>query len=145
MELFETVDVDFDAGGLGIDAAAIAQVGEVYNVAGGYRFSMSVAEARATNVDSARRIVEFTATLAAPVRLVHLSGYRVGGQDPDSAPWSDRRRVVWSYSAKRAARDGKTLTLQENRAKDVIAGEVKLMRMCSGRSSVLPIAKPGLS
>jgi hypothetical protein len=30
---------------------------------------------------------------------------------------------VWAYSAKRAARDAKTLTLQENRAKAVIAGE----------------------
>lgn len=30
---------------------------------------------------------------------------------------------MWSYSANRAARDGKTLTLQENRAKAVIAGE----------------------
>lgn len=32
-------------------------------------------------------------------------------------------RAVWAYSAKRAARDGKTLTLQENRARDVIAGD----------------------
>jgi transposase len=32
-------------------------------------------------------------------------------------------RAVWAYSAKRAARDSKTLTLQENRANDVIAGE----------------------
>ena len=32
-------------------------------------------------------------------------------------------RAVWAYSAKRAVRDGKTLTLQENRAKAVIAGE----------------------
>ena len=32
-------------------------------------------------------------------------------------------RAVWAYSAKRGARDGRTLTLQENRAKAVIAGE----------------------
>lgn len=32
-------------------------------------------------------------------------------------------RAVWSYSSKRAARDGRTLTLQENRAKAVVAGE----------------------
>ncbi len=32
-------------------------------------------------------------------------------------------RAVWAYSAKRAARDVKTLTLQENRAKAVVAGE----------------------
>lgn len=32
-------------------------------------------------------------------------------------------RAVWAYSAKRAARDGRTLTAQENRAKAVVAGE----------------------
>lgn len=32
-------------------------------------------------------------------------------------------RAVWAYSAKRAARDNKTLTAQENRAKAVVAGE----------------------
>ena len=32
-------------------------------------------------------------------------------------------RAVWTYSQKRAARDGKTLTAQENRARAVIAGE----------------------
>ncbi len=30
---------------------------------------------------------------------------------------------MWAYSAKRAARDSRTLTLQENRAKAVVAGE----------------------
>jgi hypothetical protein len=32
-------------------------------------------------------------------------------------------RAVWAYSTKRAVRDSRTLTLQENRAKAVIAGE----------------------
>ena len=32
-------------------------------------------------------------------------------------------RAVWAYSGKRAARDSTTLTLQENRARDVIAGD----------------------
>ena len=32
-------------------------------------------------------------------------------------------RAVWAYSTKRAVRDHKTLTLQENRAKAVVAGE----------------------
>ncbi len=32
-------------------------------------------------------------------------------------------RAVWAYSNKRAARDNKTLTLQENRAKQVVAGQ----------------------
>ncbi len=40
-----------------------------------------------------------------------------GGSHPGS--W----RAVWAYSAKRAARDSRTLTLQENRAKAVVAGE----------------------
>lgn len=34
-------------------------------------------------------------------------------------------RAVWAYSTKRAVRDNKTLTVQENRAKDVIAGAKK--------------------
>lgn len=41
--------------------------------------------------------------------------------DPDEhhASW----RAVWAYSTKRAVRDTRTLTLQENRAKEVVAGE----------------------
>jgi hypothetical protein len=41
--------------------------------------------------------------------------------DPDahSGSW----RAVWAYSTKRAVRDHKTLTLQENKAKAVVAGE----------------------
>ncbi len=41
--------------------------------------------------------------------------------DPVEHPGS--WRAVWAYSRKRAVRDRKTLTLQENRAKAVIAGE----------------------
>jgi len=40
--------------------------------------------------------------------------------DPGEHPGS--WRAVWAYSAKRAVRDNKTLTLQENRAKAVVAG-----------------------
>ena len=32
-------------------------------------------------------------------------------------------RAVWAYSSKRAVRDNKTLTLQENKARAVVAGE----------------------
>ena len=41
--------------------------------------------------------------------------------DPEqhTASW----RAGWAYSTKRAVRDNKTLTLQENRAKEVVAGE----------------------
>jgi hypothetical protein len=41
----------------------------------------------------------------------------------DPAEHTASWRAVWAYSAKRAARDGKTLTAQENRARAVIAGE----------------------
>ena len=38
-------------------------------------------------------------------------------------------RAVWAYSAKRAARDNRTLTIQENRAKEVVSGE-KTAKTC---------------
>lgn len=41
--------------------------------------------------------------------------------DPEQNPGS--WRAVWAYSTKRAVRDNKTLTLQENRARAVVAGE----------------------
>ena len=41
--------------------------------------------------------------------------------DPDTREQS--WRAVWAYSTKRAVRDAKTLTLRENKAKAVIAGE----------------------
>ncbi|OLT30502.1 IS1634 family transposase [Actinomadura sp. CNU-125] len=53
------------------------------------------------------------------------------GQAKKAEPVWDRRRhpgswrAVWAYSAKRAVRDTRTLTIQENRAKDVIAGDKK--------------------
>lgn len=50
---------------------------------------------------------------------VNLKVEPVWDQDVHEGSW----RAVWAYSAKRAARDNKTLTLQENRAKAVVAGE----------------------
>jgi hypothetical protein len=41
--------------------------------------------------------------------------------DPEAHPGS--WRAVWAYSTKRAVRDNKTITAQENRARAVIAGE----------------------
>ena len=41
--------------------------------------------------------------------------------DPQQHPGS--WRAVWAYSAKRAARDARTLTAQENRARAVVAGQ----------------------
>jgi hypothetical protein len=61
-----------------------------------------------------------TATAAA--RAVNDSAKRaepVWDPDVHEQSW----RAVWAYSTKRAVRDGKTLTLQENRAKAVVAVE----------------------
>lgn len=63
---------------------------EIYNCAGAYRFGMSADEARRANVDTVRAVVAFAARLPRLRRLVQVSGYRVGGQDP--TPWSAERR-----------------------------------------------------
>jgi nucleoside-diphosphate-sugar epimerase len=86
----ELLAVDLRVDGLGIGTDALPEVHEVYNVAGAYAFGMSQQEARAANVETARRAVEVSARLGVQ-RLVHVSGYRVGGQDPASVPWSPRR------------------------------------------------------
>jgi nucleoside-diphosphate-sugar epimerase len=52
---------------------------------------MTLDAARSANVDAPRRVVEVAATLPRVNRLVHLSGYRVGGQDAASAPWSEAK------------------------------------------------------
>lgn len=56
-------------------------------------------------------------TAAASRTTRRRSASRSGNPEQHPGSW----RAVWAYSAKRAARDGKTLTLQENRAKEVIA------------------------
>ena len=56
---------------------------------------------------------------AAAVNDVHQRAEPVWDTDAHPASW----RAVWAYSAKRAARDSKTLTAQEHRAQAVIAGE----------------------
>ncbi|MEQ4722181.1 alpha/beta fold hydrolase [Nonomuraea sp. B19D2] len=84
------VRVDFDAPALTEGGAVgLEDVTEIYNCAGAYRFGMTAEEARHANVDSVRAIVSFAARLPRLRRLVHVSGYRVGGQDPATVPWSD--------------------------------------------------------
>ncbi len=88
--------VDFSAGDLGLDPASddFRFVTEIHNVAGAFAFGMNAADAYAANVTSAERVVRFAAKLPALTRLVHLSGYRVGGQDPAEVPWDDSRRAA---------------------------------------------------
>ena len=93
----ETVQADFDRDDLGWRAGTAAPPSEVYNVAGAYAFGMTVEQARSANVDTTRRIVAYAASQPTPPRLVYLSGYRVGGQDPASVPWTTER-VQREYS-----------------------------------------------
>ncbi|MFF0768535.1 SDR family oxidoreductase [Nonomuraea wenchangensis] len=83
-------------------------VTEIYNCAGAYRFGMTAEQARRANVDSVRSIVAFAARLPRLRRLVHVSGYRVGGQDPGA--WSEERRraayaALGAYEASKAEAD----------------------------------------
>src|SRR5262245_39326390 len=54
----ELTNVDFTADDLGLDAAALAGVTEIHNLAGAFRFGMSEQEGYDGNVVTARRIVE---------------------------------------------------------------------------------------
>ncbi|UOR01473.1 alpha/beta fold hydrolase [Leucobacter allii] len=91
----DTAIVDFDApelvaGGRG----AVASITEIHNCAGVYRFGMSAEAARSANVGIVERLVDFAAGLPGLQRVVHISGYRVGGQDPAAVPWSDAQRAA---------------------------------------------------
>ncbi|GAA3139931.1 hypothetical protein GCM10010486_02280 [Nonomuraea roseoviolacea subsp. carminata] len=92
------------------DVTAWDDVTEVYNCAGAYRFGMTAEEARRANVDGVRAVVAFAARLPRLRRLVHVSGYRVGGQDPALVPWSDERRrsvyrALGAYEASKVEAD----------------------------------------
>lgn len=88
------VAADFNVAGLGLEprSPVLAGVTEVYSAAGAYQFGMTAQQAHTANVLSARRIVEVCAGFTPTPRLVHVSGYRVGGQDPFAEPWTDQQR-----------------------------------------------------
>ncbi|MFI7663875.1 alpha/beta fold hydrolase [Nocardia sp. NPDC049526] len=103
--------VDFDADPFvqGEDSVW-ADATEIYNCAGAYRFGMTKDEARHGNVDSVRSVVSFAARLPQLSRLVYVSGYRVGGQDPTTVPWSPERverthRRLGAYEASKVESD----------------------------------------
>ncbi|MGO4454709.1 alpha/beta fold hydrolase [Arthrobacter sp. RAF14] len=90
-----TVIADFAApeivaGGPG----ALPHITEIHNCAGSFRFGMSAEEARSANVGIVEKLIDFAAGLPKLQRLVHISGYRVGGQDPAAVPWSEERRAA---------------------------------------------------
>lgn len=81
-------------GGVGDLADSVEAATEVYNVAGAYSFGMTMEQARSANVVFAEAVVDLAAMLPGLVRVVHLSGYRVGGQDPALVPWAEDRRAA---------------------------------------------------
>lgn len=102
--------VDFAAPALGIGREQWTGITEIYNCAGAYRFGMSQRQARAGNVETARAVVAAAATVNGLRRVVHVSGYRVGGQDPTAVPWPAARvretyRRLGAYEASKVEAD----------------------------------------
>ncbi|WP_063765276.1 SDR family oxidoreductase [Nonomuraea candida] len=73
------VRADITVPGLGLPPDALPAVRDVYNCAGRYAFGLSVEEARAANVTGALNVLDWAATRTSLRRIVHISGYRVGG------------------------------------------------------------------
>jgi len=90
-----TTIVDFEAPAIVSGGpAAFSSVTEIHNCAGSYRFGMTAHEARGANVGIVEKVMAFAAALPHLQRVVHVSGYRVGGQDPTTVPWSDAHRTA---------------------------------------------------
>ncbi|MGN6220120.1 MAG: alpha/beta fold hydrolase [Microbacterium sp.] len=90
-----TTLVDFDAPELVAGGpSAFASVTEIHNCAGSYRFGMTAHEAHDANVGSVEKVMGFAEHLPRLQRVVYVSGYRVGGQDPATVPWSDDHRAA---------------------------------------------------
>lgn len=104
-----SVMVDFASEDLGLaaDSPALRGVTEIYNLAGAFRFGMSVDEAFRGNVTSARRIVLLAARLPESPRLVHVSGYRVGSNGaPPEARSAEAYSRLGAYEASKIEADG---------------------------------------
>ncbi|MGB3484948.1 MAG: alpha/beta fold hydrolase [Mycobacterium sp.] len=91
-------------------ASAFTHVTEIHNCAGSYRFGMTAQEARSANVGIVEKLIDFAADLPDLQRVVHVSGYRVGGQDPSSVPWpEDHRNAMYeglgAYEASKVESD----------------------------------------
>ncbi|GAA3125726.1 alpha/beta fold hydrolase [Planomonospora alba] len=75
---------DVTAPGLGLaETGGLAEVRDVYNTAARFAFGLTVPEARSVNVTGALHVTDWAATRPGLRRLVHVSGYRVGGGRPD--------------------------------------------------------------
>lgn len=103
--------VDFEGPELVSDAEqAMRDITEIYDCSGAYRWGMGVDEARRANVENVRAIVRLAAHAPALTRIVHVSGYRVAGDDPPVVPWSTARidemyRRLGAYEASKIEGD----------------------------------------
>ncbi|MET4901872.1 alpha/beta fold hydrolase [Paenarthrobacter sp. CC6] len=90
-----TTIVDFDAPGIVAGGpSTLPFITEIHNCAGTYRFGMTAQEARSANVGIVEKLIDFAKDLPNLQRVVHVSGYRVGGQDPATVPWPDDHRIA---------------------------------------------------
>ncbi|MGI5216922.1 alpha/beta fold hydrolase [Nocardia sp. CA-290969] len=83
-----------------VGRAGLTGIRDVYNCAALFAFGADPALARAVNIDGALHILDWTAQLPDPRRLVHISGYRVAG--PDSA---EHDYDVGAYEASKSESD----------------------------------------
>ncbi|MFJ7624113.1 alpha/beta fold hydrolase [Rhodococcus erythropolis] len=90
-----TTIVDFDAPEIVAGGpSAFPFITEIHNCAGSYRFGMTAQEARSANVGIVEKLIDFAKDLPNLQRVIHVSGYRVGGQDPTTVPWPDDHRTA---------------------------------------------------
>ncbi|MGW4797299.1 alpha/beta fold hydrolase [Nonomuraea sp. NPDC004297] len=94
------VPADVTRPGLGLPPGEWPAVRDVYNCAGRYAFGLSVEEARAVNVTGALHVLDWAAALPGLRRVVHVSGYRVGGTGGEPP---DYRRLGAYEASKREA------------------------------------------
>ncbi|WP_313813667.1 alpha/beta fold hydrolase [Glutamicibacter sp.] len=90
----DTAIVDFEAPEiLDEGRSSFSQITEIHNCAASFKFGMNTEEARRANVGIVEKIIDFAKDLPHLQRIVHISGYRVGGQDPSLIPWSEDYRA----------------------------------------------------
>ncbi|KUM29054.1 NAD-dependent epimerase [Arthrobacter sp. EpRS66] len=115
------VIVDFEASEIFAGGpSAFPHITEIHNCAGTYKFGMSAQEARSANVGIVEKLMDFASGLPALQRIVHISGYRVGGQDPSLIPWPQDYRVrlyrkLGAYEASKVESDAIFQTLGNER------------------------------
>ncbi|MFI5776879.1 NAD-dependent epimerase/dehydratase family protein [Nocardia sp. NPDC051570] len=93
-----TLDCDITHPNLGLDP--IRSVRDVYNCAANMAFGLSEHQARLDNVTGALHVVDYTAALPEPRRLVHLTGYRAGMRGVEGASYA-----AGSYEASKLEAD----------------------------------------